>query len=146
MSQTGTQIMKSVGKLWKMPPFTQEQEEPFLVSKREGPQTRTYIFSVFLFETKMASHVFFFLLVHSIPFSLSPSSLVNSSTCATILMTLPHNGSLSLSVNRTLLTLSSLTQSVSQFWISRRKNQNGRAHPLGWFPCDIPNLSNHRWP
>lgn len=33
----------------------------------------------------------------------------------------------------------SSTQSVSQFQISGRKNQNGADHPRGWFPRHIPN-------
>lgn len=39
-----------------------------------------------------------------------------------------------------LSILSSLTQSVPRFQISSRENQNGTAHPPGWFPSGIPNL------
>lgn len=49
----------------------------------------------------MDSHVFPFLLVCFTLFSLSPSSLVNSCTFATLIVTSPHNGSLSPSANRT---------------------------------------------
>lgn len=136
--------MESVGELWKSPTFPQEQE-PLLAPKREGPGTETYIFS----SSHMVSHVFFFLLVHSIPSFLSVFSLVNSFTCATLLMTSSHNGSLSFSADKTLPTLWSLTQSLSQFWVSRRKNQN--AQPTLWvcFPvifltCSIP--FGHRKP
>lgn len=121
--------MKRVGKLWKVPLYPETRTTPSRSLER-----RTCATSIFLFKATWLLMPFP-LLLHSTPFSSRPSSSAGSSN----LCKHPHDLTTQWqsqpfheenpSGNR---TLSSLTQSVSRFWISRRKNQSDTGLALGY--------------
>lgn len=138
--------MKRAGKLWKVPLYPETRTTPSC-----SPERRTCARSIFLFKATWLLMPFP-MLVHSIPFSSRPSSLAGSSN----LCKHPHD--LTTQWQSQLFheenpcgnrTLSSLTQPVSRFWISRRKNQSDTGLALYgsavMFPTG-PVISAHRDP
>lgn len=144
LSQTGTQIMKRVEGFGRCLSLLQKQEPPFLL-----PREKDTVSSIFL-QGHMASHAFFLLPVHLSSLRVHLPQLLFP-TCAGILMTSPHDDSLSRSWRQLPLLGTELPASLTspwfRFWISRRKNHSYTRPPSGSrFHSDTPKWSSHLWP